>query len=72
MNDGSVLNKLNDDYLQNIIALGGNAMGKSAMMPPWGKSLSQDDVRFLIAYIRAIAQPPYGPTSGAESKYMVK
>ncbi len=72
MNDGSVLNKLDDDYLQNIIALGGSAVGKSAMMPPWGKSLSQDDVRSLIAYIRAIAQPPYGPTSGAQSKYTVK
>lgn len=72
MNDGAVLNKLSDDDLLKIIALGGSAVGKSAMMPPWGRSLTQDDVRALIAYIRAIAQPPYGPTSGAESKYMVK
>ncbi len=72
MNDGAVLNKLSEDYLQNIIALGGSAVGKSAMMPPWGKSLTQDDIRALIAYIRAVAQPPYGPNSGAESKYMVK
>ncbi len=72
MNDGSVLNKLGDDYLQNIIALGGSALGKSAMMPPWGKTLTQDDIRAVIAYTRAIPQPPYQPVARAEPQYLVK
>src|SRR5271165_1459398 len=54
LNDGAVLNAKSDDYFQNIITLGGSAMGKSAMMPPYGKMLTQDEIRALIAYARAI------------------
>ncbi len=72
MNDGATLNVMSDDYLQNIIVLGGSAMGKSAMMPPWGRSLSQADIQALIAYIRAIAQPPYQPSARPAPKYSAK
>jgi mono/diheme cytochrome c family protein len=61
LNDGTVLNSESDDFLQNIIALGGSAIGKSAMMPAYGKTLSQEDIRSVIAYVRAIAVPPYQP-----------
>ncbi len=59
INDGSVLNSLSDEFLRNIIALGGSAMGKSTMMPAWGRTLTQEDIQAVIAYIRALAQPPY-------------
>jgi mono/diheme cytochrome c family protein len=59
MNDGAILNSESDVALQEIIALGGNAVGKSAMMPPYGKSLTQDEIRALIVYARAISVPPY-------------
>jgi len=59
LNDGNVLNRESDEFLQNIIALGGSAMGKSAMMPPYGKTLSEGDIRSVIAYTRAIAVPAY-------------
>jgi cytochrome c oxidase cbb3-type subunit 3 len=72
MNDGTVLNAESDDYLQNIITLGGSAVSKSAMMPPYGQSLSQDEIRELIAYTRAIAQPPYQPPARPGSKYTAK
>ena len=68
-NDGQVLNKLSDEYLQNMIALGGSALGKSAMMPPWGKTLSEDEIRALIAFMRAIAQPPYQAPARPGSQY---
>lgn len=58
-NDGSVLNGESDEFLQNFIALGGSAMGRSAMMPPYGKTLKEEDLRALIAFARAIAVPPY-------------
>jgi mono/diheme cytochrome c family protein len=67
LNDGATLNPLNDEFLQNIITLGGSAMGKSAMMPPWGRTLTADEVGAVIAYIRAIAQPPYQPTARPRS-----
>lgn len=59
MNDGSVLNSESDEYLQNMITLGGSAVSKSAMMPPYGQTLTQEEIRAVIAYTRAIAQPPY-------------
>ena len=63
MNNGAIFNGMSDASLQQAIALGGRATGKSAMMPPYGKSLTQDDIRDLIAYMRAIAAPAYGKTS---------
>jgi mono/diheme cytochrome c family protein len=71
-NDGAKLNSVSDEYLQNIITLGGSAMSKSAMMPPWGKSLKQEEIRGVIAFMRAIAQPPYRPTARQASPYSEK
>lgn len=71
-NDGETLNPLTDEFLQNTITLGGSAMGKSTMMPPWGQTLSQDEIRSVIAYIRAVAQPPYEPAARPASQYPVK
>jgi mono/diheme cytochrome c family protein len=71
-NDGSVLNAESDEFLQNIITLGGSAMGKSAMMPPYGKTLTQEEIRSLIAYGRAIAVPPYQPPARPGAKYSEK
>jgi cytochrome c oxidase cbb3-type subunit 3 len=61
INDGAILNPLSDEFLQNVITLGGSAMGKSAMMPPWGRTLSAEDIHAVITYIRAVAQPAYQP-----------
>lgn len=65
MNDGKQINPLSDQYLQNIIALGGAAVGKSPLMPPWGQTLSPDEIQGLIAFIRAIATPAYQPHRNA-------
>jgi mono/diheme cytochrome c family protein len=59
MNDGEKLNGESDEYMQNIITLGGSALGKSSMMPPYGKTLSAAEITDVIAFTRAIAQPIY-------------
>ena len=61
LDDGAALNAESDEYLDNIITLGGSALGKSAMMPPYGRTLSAEQIRSVIAFARAIAQPPYQP-----------
>ncbi len=71
-NDGSVLNPLSDELLRNTITLGGSAMGKSAMMPPWGQTLTQGQIDAVIAFLRAVAQPPYQPPPRPGPKYSVK
>jgi len=61
MNDGNILNKESDAALRKIVAVGGTAVGKSAMMPPYGGTLSEEEIDDLIAYMRVIAVPEYKP-----------
>jgi len=72
LNDGATLNSESDEFMQNIITLGGSAMGKSAMMPPYGRTLSAEEIRSVIAFTRAIAQPPFQPPGRPGSQYSVK
>ncbi len=71
-NDGTVLNPLSDETLRNTITLGGAAMGKSAMMPPWGKTLTPEELQEVIAFLRAIAQPPYKAPAQVGPRYSVR
>jgi cytochrome c oxidase cbb3-type subunit III len=66
--DGETFNSLSDDFMRNTITLGGSAMGKSAIMPPWGKTLTQDEIRAVLAYVRAVSQPPYKPSAQPASQ----
>jgi mono/diheme cytochrome c family protein len=59
--DGAFLNKMSDADLLSIIQHGGPALGKSAEMPPYGRTLAKADLNALVAYIRAVADPPYRP-----------
>jgi hypothetical protein len=59
--EGDTLNKMSDADLTSIILHGGPALNRSALMPPYGNTLSASDVRALIAYARAVADPPYQP-----------
>ena len=65
LNDGTVLNAESDENMRNIVTLGGAAMGKSPMMPPYGRMLSAEEIRSVIAFTRAIAQPPFQPSARA-------
>jgi mono/diheme cytochrome c family protein len=56
--EGDTLNKIGDTDLTAIISHGGPALGKSALMPAWGNTLSKSEVQALISYIRAISDPP--------------
>jgi mono/diheme cytochrome c family protein len=71
-NDGGTFNSLSDDFLHNVVTLGGSAVGKSALMPPWGKTLRPDDIDAVISFYRAIAQPPYQAPPQPGPKYSVK
>lgn len=69
MNDGAKLNALSDEFMQNYITLGGAAMGKSAMEPAWGRTLTPEEIKAVIAFTRAIAQPPYQPPARPGPRY---
>jgi mono/diheme cytochrome c family protein len=57
--DGDTLNKMSDADLTAIINHGGPALNKSALMPPYGYTLSKSDIQALVSYIRMISDPPY-------------
>jgi mono/diheme cytochrome c family protein len=57
--EGDTLNKMSDAELTAIISHGGPALNKSALMPPYGYTLSKTEIDALIAYIRLISDPPY-------------
>lgn len=59
--DGGTLNKMSGSDLTSIIQHGGPALNRSALMPPYVNTLSASDVKALIAYARAVSDPPYQP-----------
>ena len=44
----------NDEYKKRIITLGGEAMGRSEVMPIWGDQISEQQIDDLVAYLRTI------------------
>lgn len=60
--DGATYNLLQDSDLVNITSHGGPAQGKAPQMPAYGKTLKPEEIKALIAYIRALADPPYQPS----------
>jgi len=57
--DGSYMNALSHDDLLQVIKFGGQSVGKSALMAPWGSALSDQQIENVIAFIRTLADPPY-------------
>jgi mono/diheme cytochrome c family protein len=55
--DGKLMSSFSDEFLLNIIAKGGAAVGKSAFMPAWGGVLKENQLQDLITYLRSIATP---------------
>jgi mono/diheme cytochrome c family protein len=56
--EGETLNKMSNADLNAIISNGGPALQKSALMPAWGNTLAKPEIQALIAYIRAVSDPP--------------
>ena len=45
-----------DQTLLTIIKRGGASVGRSTVMPSWGESLSDEQIRGLVAYIRSLCK----------------
>jgi mono/diheme cytochrome c family protein len=46
------MEKRSDDDIRGVIKDGGPSISKSPLMPPWGATISSQDVEGLLAYIR--------------------
>lgn len=49
-----LLSRVPPEYLSMIIRKGGEAMGRSKAMPPWGEQLTDEQIRDLINHLQAI------------------
>lgn len=56
---GDTFNKLSDSDLNAIVSHGGPALNLSALMPAYGSTLSEADIRAVVAYVRLVSDPPY-------------
>lgn len=52
--DAGEMNKLSNADIKNVILDGGPSVGKSPMMPPWGKTLTDEEVDGLVGYLRVL------------------
>ena len=50
---------MRDADLSAMISHGGNGLNKSPEMPPYGNTLTKQEIAALVAYMRAMADPPY-------------
>jgi mono/diheme cytochrome c family protein len=56
LSDQSYARSLKDEYLIDITKNGGPAVKKSPLMPAFGKTLKDDQVKDLMAYLRSLAK----------------
>ncbi len=52
--DAEAMSKLSDEELRLAIADGGDAVQKSELMPPWGKTLTPAAIDDLVRYLRKL------------------
>lgn len=62
--DGNTLNKMSDGDLIKIIADGGPALGKSPQTPAYRSTLTMPEIKAVVAYLLAVADPPYSGVAG--------
>jgi cytochrome c oxidase cbb3-type subunit 3 len=53
--DPAYMSTLTDGFLYLAICRGGEAVGRSIVMPAWGDVLSDQDIRDLIAHMRTFS-----------------
>ncbi len=55
--DGNYMNKLPNEELFKAIKEGGASVGRSNLMPAWGATLKDDQVKDVLAFLRILLNP---------------
>jgi len=59
--DGKYIKARSDAELFKVIKEGGAAVNKSALMPPWGGTLSDNEIHDMVKHIRHLCKCKYEP-----------
>ncbi len=54
--DVEFMNKRTDQDLYDVIRGGGRAVGKSTLMPPWGNTFRETQIKSLILHMRKLCK----------------
>lgn len=65
LSDVKRMEQLSDQYLFDIIKGGGEAVGKTRLMPPAGRVMSDEAIWDVIAYLRSLATQAQGRSGQA-------
>ncbi len=49
-------NMADPDYVRRVIVEGSAALGRSPLSPPWGRTLSPQDIEYVTRYCQALAR----------------
>ncbi len=55
-NKADEMGKLTDADIKNVIREGGPVASKSPMMPPWGKTLTEEQIDALVVKLRGLCK----------------
>ncbi len=58
--DAKAMSGRSDDAIFKVIKEGGPSIDKSVLMPPWGDTFSDEEIRDLVAYLRLLCKCTYG------------
>ncbi|MBI1725207.1 MAG: cytochrome c [Candidatus Tectomicrobia bacterium] len=61
LTDGRDMAQFSDADMTRTISRGGGASDLSPIMPPWGNTLSAEDIRDLVAHVRKLCQCQFDP-----------
>ncbi len=53
-NDDELMSRRSDKDLYDVINGGGRSVGKSTLMPPWGETLDNAQIKSLVLYLRKL------------------
>lgn len=54
--DETFWKQTDDEHLLAVITTGGKAVGKTVLMPPWGRTLDETQIRDVIAFLRTVPE----------------
>ncbi|HHD11547.1 MAG TPA: cytochrome c [Deltaproteobacteria bacterium] len=57
--DATFMSTKTDEQLEEVIRYGGAGIAKSPLMPPWRKTLTDEEIKALVKYLRALCRCQY-------------
>ena len=58
--DAKAMSGRSDEMLFKAIKEGGTSISKSVLMPPWGATFSDEEIKVLVGYLRELCKCKFG------------